>query len=379
MGPLSYARLQIALPAMLPTTQDDELTCRAYSIFKDPMTLETQIITEPIEALLERALVFRDALFDARHETAFRLFNGFSEGNPNLVIDLYAKTLVIHNYADKPEHGLAGVRAAQQVLTERMPWIRAVVVKTRNGEDPQQKRGTIVCGGVVDRKVRENGIWYAIDPMINRDASLYLDTRNVRRWATQRLKDKSLLNTFAYTGSLGVAALAGGAARVVHLELNRKFLNVAKTSYTLNGFPISKKAFQTGDFWPQIVRLKAEGELFDCVFLDPPIYSATPKGVVDLAQGYTRLINKVRPLIKHQGFLVAINNALFVSGASYLKEIESLCADGFLTIEELIPVPADFIGDRSAPGASPVTDPTPFNHSTKIVVLKVRREGGFGG
>lgn len=330
--------------------------------------------TERLEASLENALSFRATLFDERHEAAFRLFNGFTEGNLDLVVDLYAKTLVIHNYADKPKHGLGFVCTAQQFLLARLPWIQSVVVKTRNSQDRQEKRGTIVYGETADRKIRENGIWYAIDLMINHDASLYLDTRNVRHWASQRLKDKSVLNTFAYTGSLGVAAQAGGAARVVHVELNRKFLNVAKSSYTLNGFPINKKDFQAGDFWPQINRLKAADERFDCVFLDPPIYSATPKGVVNLAQSYTRLINKVRPLINHDGYLVAINNALFFSGAAYLKEIESLCADGYLNIEELIPVPADFIGDSRTQRAALVADPMPFNHSTKIVVLKVRRK-----
>jgi len=328
-----------------------------------------------ITELIETALAFRAAFFDERHETAFRLFNGFTEGNPDLAIDLYARTLVIHNYADKPEQGVVAAREAQEFLQERLPWIQAVVVKTRNSQDPQEKRGRLVYGETADRKILENGVWYAIDPMLNRDASLYLDTRNVRLWASKRLKDKSVLNTFAYTGSLGVAALAGGAARVVHLELNRKFLNVAKTSYTLNGFPINKKDFQTGDFWPRVNRFKADGERFDCVFLDPPIYSATTRGVVDLARSYTRLINKVRPLINHDGYLVAINNALFVSGAAYLKEIESLCADGYLAVEELIPVPEDFIGEPNAARAGSVTDPAPFNHSTKIVALKVRRKG----
>ena len=330
--------------------------------------------TEPIRTLIENALLFRSTLFDERHETALRLFNGFTEGNPGLVADIYARTLVLHNYADRPGNGVALVREAHHFLLERLPWIQTVVVKTRNSQDPQEKRGHIVYGHEPDRKIRENGIWYAIDPMINRDASLYLDTRNVRRWAVENLKEKSVLNTFAYTGSLGVAAKAGGATRVSHIELNRKFLNVAKTSYTLNGFPINKKDFQTGDFWPQINRLKAADERFDCVFLDPPIYSATSKGVVDLAQSYTRLINKVRPLINHDGYLVAINNALFFSGAAYLKEIESLCADGYLAVQELIPVPADSIGDARVPRSEMIADPTPFNHSTKVVVLKVRRK-----
>ena len=328
--------------------------------------------TERIDDLLESALAFRDELFSDRHEEAFRLFNGFTEGCPELVVDLYARTIVIHNYADNPEAGVSFVSAAQRFLADRFDWINAVVVKTRNSRDPQARSGRLLYGNHADRKILEDGIWYAIEPTINRDASLYMDTRNVRQWARKGLKSKLVLNTFAYTGSLGVAATAGQASRVLHLELNRKFLNIAKTSYTLNGFQINKADFLNGDFWPLINRLKASGELFDCVFLDPPIYSATRKGVVDLAHGYRRLINKVRPLISHNGYLVAINNALFVSGADYMKEIEALCADGYLTVEEILPVPSDFVGRLR--GAIPVTDPAPFNHSTKIVMLKVLRK-----
>ncbi|MBL8203561.1 MAG: class I SAM-dependent methyltransferase [Blastocatellia bacterium] len=330
--------------------------------------------SDSLKLLLETAITVRAALFDERHETAFRLFNGFTEGQPNLVVDLYAKTIVLHNYADQPSNGLAAVRAAQEFLPARLPWLQAIVVKTRNSPSSEEKRGSLVYGEAPDRKIRENGVWYAIDPMLNRDASFYLDTRNVRQWAKEKLAGKTVLNTFAYTGSLGVAAQAGGAARVVHLDLNRNFLNVAKTSYTLNGFPIHKSDFQAGDFWPQINRLKAAEARFDCVFLDPPIYSATKKGVVNLADSYTRVINKVRPLINDGGHLVAINNALFYSGADYLEEINALCEDGYLTIAEMIPVPADFIGNAIPPIASVIADPAPFNHSTKIVVLKVRRK-----
>lgn len=330
--------------------------------------------TEPIAHLLETALASRAALFDERHETALRLFNGFTEGQPNLVVDLYGKTLILHNYADHPASGFAAMRAAQEFLLPCLPWIQAIVVKTRNSPSSEEKRGSLVYGEAADRKIRENGVWYAIDVLLNRDASFYLDTRNVRQWAKENLAGKAVLNTFAYTGSLGVAALAGGATRVVQLDLNRNFLNVAKTSYTLNGFPIHKPDFRVGDFFPQVNRMKAANERFDCVFVDPPIYSATPKGVVNLADSYTRVINKVRPLINDGGWLVAINNALFYSGADYLQEIEALCADGYLTIAEMIPVPSDFIGNPVPPIAAAIADPAPFNHATKIVVLKVRRK-----
>ena len=182
------------------------------------------------------------------------------------------------------------------------------------------------------------------------------------------------MNTFAYTGSLGVAALGGGAKRVVHLDLNRNFLNVAKTSYTLNGFPIDKSDFINADFFPGVARLKRTGELFDCVFLDPPFFSATSKGKVDLAAEGERLINKVRPLVADGGWLVAINNALFLSGRDYMSMLEELCADGYLRVESLVPVPDDFTGYPETRVGKFVSDPAPFNHPTKIAILKVRRK-----
>lgn len=335
-------------------------------------------MTASLINLLERALTARESLFDAKHQAGFRLFNGFTEGHPGLAIDLYAQTALIHNYADAPLEGRVAVNAASEFIRERLPWVRCILLKTRSGRTAQEKQGTLLYGTTPDDRVREHGTWYALDLLMNRDASLYLDTRNLRRWAIDNLDGKSILNTFAYTGSLGVAARAAGAARVVHMDLNREFLNVAKTSYTLNGFPIDKQDFQTADFWPQVNRLKRAGESFDCIFLDPPFFASTSKGTVDLQADSARLINKIRPLVRDGGTIIAINNALFLSGQEYMHTLEALCADGYMQIDRLIPVPEDFTGyPQTRTGSLPV-DPAPFNHATKIAILRVRRKAVSG-
>ena len=324
--------------------------------------------------LLEKALDARASLFDARHETAFRLFNGFTEGEPNLVIDLYASTLIIHNYADdlaRSAQGKVIAEQAAQFLQNHLLWLRAGVVKTRSGPSQDERSGKLLFGEKLDTKIKEHNIWYSIDLTINRDASFYLDTRNLRKWLMENMKDKTVLNTFAYTGSLGVAALAGEASRVVQNDLNRQFLNVAKTSYTLNGFPIHKQDFIAADVFTLAAKFKRTGETFDCVIVDPPFFSSTAKGKVDQVNESARLINKVRPLVDDGGRLVAINNALYVSGKEYMQTLEALCKDGFLSIRELITVPEDFIGYNKI--RAPITDPHPFNHSTKIAVLDVKR------
>ena len=334
---------------------------------------------EALTAKLTKAFAARADLFDQQHEAAFRLFNGFYEGCPDLAIDLYARTLVFHNYADPPEDGIPLVDAARLFLRSSLPWARIAIIKTRNSSNLAERRGLVIERETPDRKIREHGVWYALDLTMNRDASLYLDTRELRKWAIDNLRGKTVLNTFAYTGSLGVAAMGGGARRVVHLDLNRSFLNVAKMSYTLNGFPIHKVDFISGDFFPGMARLKRSGELFDCVFLDPPFFSTTGKGTVDLVAEGKRLINKVRPLVADGGWLVAVNNALYLSGREYLSMLEELCADGYLRLESLIPVPEDFTGYPETRTGTFVTDPAPFNHPTKIAILRVRRKGKRGG
>jgi 23S rRNA (cytosine1962-C5)-methyltransferase len=324
---------------------------------------------------LAAALAARADLMDDAHTAAVRLFAGFYEGEPRLVADVYARTLVLHNYADPPEQGAALLAAAADWYAGALPWLRCVVEKPRHDPDPTARRGRVLRGGAPDREVREAGVRYAVDLLAARDAGFYLDTRVLRAWARANLAGRTVLNTFACTGSLGVAAVAGGAGRVVHLDASRAFLNVAKTSYTLNGFPISKPDFIAEDFWLAASRMRRLGVTFDCVFLDPPVFAEAATGTVDLAQGFDRLLNKVRPLVADGGWLVAVNNALFVSGKDYLALLDRLAADGYLDVVDLLPVPADVTGGLPPGAAALPADPAPFNHPTKIAVLRVRRRG----
>ena len=325
-----------------------------------------------IISLLEKAITARQPLMDTRHESAFRLFNGFAEGYPDLALDIYGSTLVIHNYADEPTQNQSVIQEITTYLQNSLTWLHTGILKNRNSKIQEEKKGTRVFGDKPNRKIKEHGVWYAIDLTMNRDSSFYLDTRQLRKWLIEHMRDRSVLNTFAYTGSLGIAAMAGGASAVIQTDMNRQFLNLAKDSCSLNGFPILKQNFLAQDFFPVIANIKSRKQLFDCVIIDPPFFSTTSKGKVDQEKESARLINKVRPLIKDNGYLIAINNALYISGKEYIQTLEELCKDGYLVIKELIPVDEDLA--RPNPKSKPVTDPAPFNHSTKIAILTVKRK-----
>ncbi len=328
--------------------------------------------TRALESVLTDAIANRADLVRGEHVSALRLFNGFLEGHPDLVIDLYGDTVVLENYADPPGRAAHLLATATTTVQSTLPWLRSGLIKTRNSRDDAERRGLIAFGDQLTTKIREHGIWFAIDLTMHQDCSFYLDTRELRLWATKHLTGKTVLNAFSYTGSLGVAALGGGSSRVIQLDRNRKFLEMAAASNGLNGFQVRREDFIRADFFQAAGGMRRRGETFDCVFLDPPFFSSSAAGVVDQQNETARLIDKVRPLVARGGWLVAINNALYVSGAAYMRTLDTLCADGYLEVEELIPVPQDFIGYKSKNPAGWLVDPAPFNHSTKIVVLRVR-------
>jgi 23S rRNA (cytosine1962-C5)-methyltransferase len=61
-------------------------------------------------------------------------------------------------------------------------------------------------------------------------------------------------------------------------------------------------------------------------------------------------------------------------GTDYQSALEQLCQDGFLSIEGVLPVPQDLTGYSETRVTPPPVDPSPFNHPTKIVIVKIKRK-----
>src|SRR4029079_6999357 len=107
------------------------------------------------ETRLSQAITARFLLFDPQHQVPCRLFNGFLEGEPRLVIDLYATTVVLHNYANPPEDGQALIAEAQQIVQTLLPWVQACLLKTRRSSLPAERDGRILAGEHLAQRVRE--------------------------------------------------------------------------------------------------------------------------------------------------------------------------------------------------------------------------------
>ena len=121
-------------------------------------------------------------------------------------------------------------------------------------------------------------------------------------WLGQWLDGMSCLDLFAGTGALGFEAASRGAKRVVMVE---------SASAAFQALQRSREIFAERDI--ELVRgdaadyLKASGEKFDLVFLDPPFGQNALPGVLErlprvLAPGARVYVEGARPLEAAPGF-----------------------------------------------------------------------------
>jgi len=325
--------------------------------------------------LFHKAFLKREKQIFENEKNALRIFNGFTEGFPEISIDLYGRTLVIHSFFKEEGNAYPYSTAICEDAANWIPDLKCILLKERFSKDSKKQQGTILYGNQPDDEIIEWDIRYKINLLLNRDCSFYLDSSLLRKWLLENAAGKTVFNTFAYTGSLGMAALAGNAKFVIQTDLNPHFLQIFSETAKLNKIDPKRYRIISGNYFRVASDLRQNNHLFDIVIIDPPFFSKTNGGIVDQLQNGIKLINKIRPLVAEGGKIIAINNALFLSGKEYLAQLEKLCTDSFVQIKEFIPVPASFFGGEFNKETIPA-DPAPFNHSTKIVILEVHRKDG---
>lgn len=304
----------------------------------------------------------RSALFTQKETDCFRLFNGFYEGDPDFCVDTYAGTAVILWLNRHTAPSSEFIASCSEALLNDTP-TQAILLKNRYSSEINQKNGKLLYGTGTAHECHEFGVAYPLRLTLNKDCGFYLDTANLRKWLLENSNGKRVLNCFAYTGSLGLAAQAGGAAEVTQTDSNRNYLPE---------YPGQKILY--GDFFRTAGSLRHAEKLYDIIILDPPFFSKSSGGKVDQEHASLSLLNKIRPLAADGGKIILINNALYLSGQEFASQIQSLCGE-YLRWSEIIPVPGSFYGWETSGGKLP-QDPAPFDHPTKIVVLDVSRKDG---
>lgn len=144
----------------------------------------------------------------------------------------------------------------------------------------------------------EGGLRYELNTSGNQNVGFFLDAAPARQWARENSAECKVLNLFSYTCSFSVTALAGGARRVVNVDMSRSAMRTGEKNHALNfGADRQRDAkFMAYEIFRSMGRLKKAGP-FDLIIADPPSFQP---GSFVAKSDYARLLKKV-PALSREG------------------------------------------------------------------------------
>ena len=287
----------------------------------------------------------------------YRLLHGTTEGWPGFTVDRYGPLLWVQSFREPlPEGGLEALsQAADQALgTPLIP----VWNHRARGPAPAYEQDPRAAGVHI---AREGGLAYEISPRPwGKDPWLFLDFRATRRWVRAQAEGRSVLNLFAYTCGVGIAALAGGATEVWNVDFAASSLAVGRRNVAHND--LADGAFTTvqEDVIPTVRQLaglpvkgraarrrrfgRFEPKSFDVVVLDPPTWATSPFGAIDPVRDYASLLKPALLATRPGGKLVATNHVSTVDVQDWTERMARSAqkAGRPITNLEILPPDADF-------------------------------------
>jgi len=311
------------------------------------------ILAEAIAAALER----RRSLFASlasEGTDCMRLFHGAVEGHPGLAIDRYGPVLLAQSWGAPIDEAMRGTIVRAIDLDLAPAFVERGRGGVRVGDDPRLESPI----------GHELGLAYDVRPFHDgQDPLLFLDLRVLRRYVKETARERTVLNLFAYTCGLGVAAAAGGAREVVDVDFAASALAIGRANAERNGVRIATIEENVIPILRQLARLPVKGRggrrpyeriaprTFDLVVLDPPRWAKTPFGAIDVERDYPSLLRPAMRCVSPGGRLAATNHVPSVTREVFehtLRRSAEKEARAIVALDWLVPE-ADFPSPDAQP------------------------------
>jgi 23S rRNA (cytosine1962-C5)-methyltransferase len=168
---------------------------------------------------------------------------------------------------------------------------------------------------------------YHVDVRNGHKTGFYVDQRDNRALVQTYAREREVLNCFCYTGGFSLAAMKGGAKRVVSIDSSGEALATAQKNVEANGFDAALAAWLDADAFKTLRRLYDDGERFDLVVLDPPKFAASREHVDRAARAYKDINLTGFKLLRPGGLLFTYSCSGAIDSALFQKIVAGAAAD----------------------------------------------------
>jgi 23S rRNA (cytosine1962-C5)-methyltransferase len=312
---------------------------------------------------IRRAVQIRQRLGWVTPDGAARLIFSEADELSGLIVDHFAGHLV--------------VQVTALATAVRMDWLlpllaeviqpRSITVRGEGGiakaEGIPPPSG-IGWGQLPDQAViiREHGLQYSLDLVGGQKTGFYLDQRDNRLAAARYMRDRRVLDMFCYCGGFGLAASRlGQAADVLGVDSSEPALRWAEQNAQLNG--ITNIRFQQAECFDMLDQLRAAGERFGAVILDPPKFTRNRFRINEALRAYHRINRLAVDLLEPDGILVTCSCSGSISRQDFLDMLGGVAEKSRRALQ--------ILEQRGAAPDHPVNLACPENEYLKCVICRV--------
>ena len=283
-------------------------------------------------AILQQQLL---TALDAVPAEARRLFHGRGRRWPGLehvTADWLQGVLLVSLFREPAEAELERLRSMLLELTASAAWQRSGAhhLLLQHRYLPDSRMDWLLGEELDEWLIAEDGLRYKLDLGRKQNNGLFLDMRYGRRWVREQAAGQRVLNLFAYTCGFSVAAIAGGAAQVVNLDMARAALSRGRDNHRLNGHNLARVEFLGHELFKSWGKVKKYGP-YELVIIDPPSFQ---KGSFALTTDYRKILRRLPELLTAQGTVLACVNDPGI-GPDFLIEGMAAEAPGLRFVERL--------------------------------------------
>lgn len=270
----------------------------------------------------------RRPLTDDGATTGYRWVNGESDGMPGLVVDRYARTVVVKLYTAAWLPHLAVIVDLLADDSDRV--VLRLSRAVADGPTHGLADGQVLVGPPPDGPVgfEEHHLRFAADVVHGQKTGHFLDQRDNRALVGSLSKGMDVLDVFSCTGGFTVHAAAGGARSVHTVDLSAPAIDTAVANLERNRHRPAVRSCQhtteVGDAFRVLERHVAGDRRWDVVVIDPPSFAPRQEAVPRALKAYRRLTELGLAVTRRGGLLVQSSCSSRIDADTFHRQLRDV-------------------------------------------------------